>query len=301
MSAPGPASTDAVNNVSPIPTPWPVRWRRFRYRAVPFITMAICLLITIWLWRRHAGSGNAVGAVETYRADVSSDAVGVLVPLEGREIRLFDHVAKHQVVARLDDKALRAEHDRKQRELKALAAQMEAAQSSGAAATAPSTRPAMSLESMELSAVAKAQEIEALEHRIAACAIRAPFAGVVTELHRRPGESVHVGRQIMEIAAEGGTHVISYLRQESAIQPVAGMKVQVRRTLGNREVQVGTVEAVGAQYQAVPAHQLIDKKTPEWGLPVRIRMPDGTILKPGELVNITFPHGVPTAAHVAGS
>jgi hypothetical protein len=40
--------------------------------------------------------------------------------------------------------------------------------------------------------------------------------------------------------------------------------------------------------EAVPPHQLRDPKTVEWGLPVRIVLPTGAILRPGELVDVTF-------------
>ena len=290
MTAPAGPSFDAVNNFHPIPTPWPVRWRRFRYRTVPFITMALCVLATLWLWRRHAGSGNAVGAVETYKATISSDAQGVLAPSGERELQLFDAVKKGDVVARIDAKHLRAELDRLQREI----SNAQDAAPAGATPTtaAPTTGPGRgAAEALEAVAIGKMQEIDALERRLEASDIRAPFDGVVTEVQRRPGETVHVGQQIMEIAAEAGTHVVSYLRQEQRIEPVAGMTVEIRRLTGAREVVQGTVEAVGVQFQSVPTHQLADKRTPEWGLPVRIAMPAGANLRPGEMVTITFPRG----------
>lgn len=299
MSVPAGPSVDAVNNFHPIPTPWPVRWRRFRYRAVPFITMALCVVATLWLWRRHAGAGNAVGAVETYKANISSDAQGVLAPFGPRELQLFDAVKKGDVVARLDAKHLRAERDRHKAELDRLQREIANAQEAAPTApptTAPTAKPGGAAEALEVVAIAKMQEIDALDRRIEASDIRAPFDGVVTEVQRRPGETVHVGQQIMEIAAQTGTHVVSYLRQAQPIAPVAGMNVEVRRLAGAREVVQGTVEAVGVQFQSVPTHQLMDKRTPEWGLPVRIAMPPGANLKPGEMVTITFPRSEPARA-----
>ena len=42
--------------------------------------------------------------------------------------------------------------------------------------------------------------------------------------------------------------------------------------------------------QPIPEHQLTNSKKPEWGIPVRIAMPDPTLLPlmPGELVVLNF-------------
>ena len=48
------------------------------------------------------------------------------------------------------------------------------------------------------------------------------------------------------------------------------------------------VEHVGAQVEPVPPHQLHDPRVLEWGLPVRIAIPPGLSLRPGELVVVTF-------------
>jgi hypothetical protein len=40
--------------------------------------------------------------------------------------------------------------------------------------------------------------------------------------------------------------------------------------------------------EPVPAHQLRDPKVLEWGVPVRITVPAGLTLKPGELLDVAF-------------
>ena len=63
------------------------------------------------------------------------------------------------------------------------------------------------------------------------------------------------------------------------------------RTPGSQEYP-GQVETVGPQVAPVPLHQLKDPPTPEWGNPVRIRLPADMLqdveLRPGQLVQVIF-------------
>ena len=48
------------------------------------------------------------------------------------------------------------------------------------------------------------------------------------------------------------------------------------------------VEEVGNQIEQLPSHQRAIANTPQWGLPVRIKLPSDADLRPGALVDIVF-------------
>jgi hypothetical protein len=92
----------------------------------------------------------------------------------------------------------------------------------------------------------------------------------------------------MTVAATQGQYIVSYVRQEQRLKPVVGMKVDVRVRTVPRQTSVSKIDEVGPQVEPVPSHQLRDPRVPEWGLPVRIGIPDGMLLKPGELVDVAL-------------
>ena len=87
-------------------------------------------------------------------------------------------------------------------------------------------------------------------------------------------------------AGDHGLTIQTYVRSEQRTRPVAGMAVEVRQRADAARTFHGAVERVGQQYEAVPAAQLRDRRTEEWGLPVFIPVPAGMDLKPGELVYV---------------
>jgi hypothetical protein len=96
------------------------------------------------------------------------------------------------------------------------------------------------------------------------------------------------GQAIMEIVEEQGSHIITFLRQDTGLRPTPGTPVEIRPRSGKQRSIGSFVETVGARIELVPEHQLADPKRPEWGLPVRVVLPSASGLKPGELVGLVF-------------
>jgi multidrug resistance efflux pump len=116
--------------------------------------------------------------------------------------------------------------------------------------------------------------------------VRSPINGVICAILRRPGENVRAGDPIVTVANPRGQGIVSYLRQDSRLHPRVGMTAEVRlRSPASRAVAT-RVEHVGPQYESIPLHLCRDPKTPEWGLPVFITIPDGLPIRPGELVDV---------------
>src|SRR5262245_18773601 len=118
--------------------------------------------------------------------------------------------------------------------------------------------------------------------------IQAPISGTLVEIHCHPGETVIPGELIARIAADQGRHIVGYIPEESSLQAKPGMRVTLRTRVGNGKPMESKVETVGSQIERVPRHQRENTKAPEWGTPVRIKMPQEAALRPGSLVDLHF-------------
>ena len=299
-------SHSAPRDLSPIPTPWAVRWSRFRYQVLPVITLIISVALTVWLWGRHAGSGNAMGEVAWDRVPVTSIADGVLAELPGRAVNPHDRVTAGQVIAAMDPKPIEDRRAARQVEVERLKSEVQALESApaqpaaaGGAGSGNATKPAPDsresrLQSLRAALAVREEELAQLDLVLAKLEIEAPVSGTVFKVYLRPGQLARQGDLIMEINADGAQYVTSYLREEQQyIKPRKGMKVEVRPRNDPHRVVEGTVDTVGATVEAVPPRQLRDQKVPEWGLPVRLAIPANSNLLPGEMVNLAFQAGQP--------
>jgi biotin carboxyl carrier protein len=119
--------------------------------------------------------------------------------------------------------------------------------------------------------------------------ITAPISGMVNSIKHRPGEYVKGGQEIMTITQDGGAYIVSYIRPGSSIVPKKDMKVSVRGQ-DHHTWATTRVQEVGTRAVPIPEQQLTNAKKPEWGIPVRIEMPEATDLplRPGEIVLLNF-------------
>ena len=138
---------------------------------------------------------------------------------------------------------------------------------------------------------AQEARIREVKVQVEALDVRAPITGTVTSIYSWPGQNVRAGAPILTIAATQGQYIVSFVRQEQRVVPVVGMAVDVRVRTLPRQSSRTTIEEVGPQVEPVPAHQLRDPRVPEWGLPVRIAIPPGMRLRPGELVDVAIKTG----------
>jgi len=135
---------------------------------------------------------------------------------------------------------------------------------------------------------AQEARVKEVQRLLASREVRAPVSGTVAAIHAFPGQSVTAGQPILTIAGTETECILIYVREGQRIRPVAGMSVSVQARTIPRDTGWAKVEQVGSQVEPVPPHQLRDPKVPEWGVPVRIPVPPGLVLKPGELVDVAF-------------
>lgn len=98
-----------LRQVDTIPTPLAQRWQRVRQTLLPVICFCGCVLTALRLWDRQGQMPNAVGEVEAVRIEVAAPADGILTTLPRGPWALFDRVEAETELARLDDRAIRAE------------------------------------------------------------------------------------------------------------------------------------------------------------------------------------------------
>jgi multidrug resistance efflux pump len=126
------------------------------------------------------------------------------------------------------------------------------------------------------------------ERLLASREVRAPIGGTVTAIYSYPGQNIAAGGAILTIAGAESQCILSYVREGQRVRPAVGMSVSVQARTIPRDTGWASIERVGPQIEPVPPHHLRDPKVPEWGLPVRIPVPAGLKLRPGELVDIAF-------------
>ncbi|MBN2477637.1 MAG: HlyD family efflux transporter periplasmic adaptor subunit [Pirellulales bacterium] len=135
--------------------------------------------------------------------------------------------------------------------------------------------------------------IDELNLQIRTLDIVAPFEGEICEIHCWPEQYVRRGDPIVTIAATGvpgeePRYAIAYVPETQRIRPEIGMVVGLQsRYPGNPRVQA-RIAQVGPQIQEIPPHLCRDPARPEWGLPVRIPLPDDLRARPGELLDVRY-------------
>ena len=88
-----------------IKTPWKQQWRRVRYQLLPVGTVAICVMLTGYLWSRHHGLMNGFGEVSVLAREAVCRRDGMLVTLPREQLRMLSEVKAGQtVLAQLDDR-----------------------------------------------------------------------------------------------------------------------------------------------------------------------------------------------------
>lgn len=131
-------------------------------------------------------------------------------------------------------------------------------------------------------------QIAELEVQARLLRITAPFDGVVTAVHARPGQTTTSGSPLLSLASEHADAIVTYVRERNPADLEVGGLVELRPVRTRGAAVTATIRKVGAQVEPVPEHQRADPTRPEWGLPVLIARPPELDVRPGELVRVRF-------------
>jgi len=147
------------------------------------------------------------------------------------------------------------------------------------------------LKPLQLAVTEQNNLIKELELDRAALVLKAPFAGVVKEILRRPGDTVLPGEPIMMIEkAEKPQNIIAYAKDEQANQVQKGQQVLLITKTRPSLVESSTVQYVGPDVVQIPQRLWVNPTIPEYGRPFLLGIPSKwDKLVPGQSVGIRRP------------
>lgn len=124
-------------------------------------------------------------------------------------------------------------------------------------------------------------------------ALTAPIEGVITKIHRFPGDTnavVAAGEPIMTVTAPRPDRIIAFLRQPLTFDPKPGMKVVIRPRARSRKTFDAMIDKVSPQLAPIRGALLPPGQTRiELGLPIIIeKIPADLALYAGEIVDLTI-------------
>lgn len=138
----------------------------------------------------------------------------------------------------------------------------------------------------------KEKELAQLEAQLGPQPLLAPIDGTVTAILRRSGETVAAAEPIVHITSARTDRIVGFIRQPVAVEPKAGMSVEVRTRTFRRQAGVTAIGQVGHQLEPIPATLLAAMRLPvsvtptEFGLRVVVPTPPGLAVRPGEQVDL---------------
>jgi multidrug resistance efflux pump len=114
-----------MENLPPIPSPLPRRWREFRINAVPPMIFVALVGVVAITWRHYVATPSVIGEVENAKVNVISTVPGTLAELN---VDRFQKVSKDQIIGRvytLEPEQLKASLAAIEVDLKVLKARMD--------------------------------------------------------------------------------------------------------------------------------------------------------------------------------
>jgi multidrug resistance efflux pump len=125
--------------------------------------------------------------------------------------------------------------------------------------------------------------------------LQAPIDGIVTFVHKRPGEQVLPGEAIATVTSRKAERIVGYLPQAFPVNPCVGMKVEVstRTPFSTRRSRsVATIIGVSPHLESV-TNAIARPYNPDMNIPVLARvvsvsLPQDLNLLPGQPLDITL-------------
>jgi multidrug resistance efflux pump len=137
--------------------------------------------------------------------------------------------------------------------------------------------------------------------QLASITLTAPIDGVVSAIHRQAGEHFTDGEPLLTISALRSDRIVGYLRQPYTMPVRAGQRVRVTTREASRRQFWSEIAHVGAQVEVITNTLAVLPMGTLWdsGLPFVVRLPPGTNLRPGEVVDLSIQRADPIEPGVA--
>lgn len=201
-------------------------------------------------------------------------------------------LARERIISDEEVERLRSVRDARKTEVDELVAAV-AAGKAGIESARPvrdSIRPETVKNSLESSLVLYDKKVALIEAELGTTVLRSPRDGIVGLIHFQPGSIVPTGLPILSVADAKPEYVVAFIRQPLRRKIEPGMAVELRSRAGDRAGARSTIETVGAHLEPVNSSLypigMIDARVPELGLPIRVPIPEGFAVLPGETVEV---------------
>src|SRR5690606_30058823 len=131
--------------------------------------------------------------------------------------------------------------------------------------------------------------------------LRAPAAGRVTTVLKRPGEVVVAGEAVAMVVRQQTTRVVACVTERDAVDLAEGTRALLWPA-GGGEMVKGVAVALGPLVDELPVRCRTNPKLPTWGRSVVIQLDEAAAMVPGQTFDVRFeesgvlpPSGVATA------
>ena len=130
--------------------------------------------------------------------------------------------------------------------------------------------------------------IEQVNLAITQLVLRAPASGCVSQIFKRPGETLFQGEAVVAILEPRSREVVAYVPEEKILHIDPGSSVRLRRKADPGSLIQGTVAFLGEEIEQLPIRLNPVVTIPQWGLAVTIALPETVRVKPGEAFEVMF-------------
>ena len=137
------------------------------------------------------------------------------------------------------------------------------------------------------------EQTRVFEAKMAPLRLLSPTNGVVTTVHRHPGEQVLAGQAIVTITASESPRIIGYLPQDFPFELCLGTEVEVRTRDRRRRVGRATITGISPHLQSitnalVPLIAVRPLPIAPLGRVISVSLPREWKLLPGQPVDVTI-------------
>ncbi len=201
-------------------------------------------------------------------------------------------LARDRIISEEEVERLKAIRDARKIEVEELTSAVGASKAGvdSARPVRDSIRPETVRNSVESSLVLYDKKVAMIEAELGKIVLRSPRDGIVGLIHFQPGSIVPTGLPILSVADAKPEYVVAFIRQPLRRKIEPGMAVELRSRAGDRAGARSTIETVGAHLEPVNSTLYpvgtVDARFPELGLPIRVPIPEGFAVLPGETVEV---------------
>jgi hypothetical protein len=129
-------------------------------------------------------------------------------------------------------------------------------------------------------------KIRVLAHQIASNQIVAPATGTITEVHHPPGTFVRSGDPILTIASDQQRWIVAFLNADDQDLVSSDAEVQIRVHGPEMFVATSSISEFGNTFEPVPKQLRDNVNVSQWGVPIKIPVPPGIRVTPGQMVEL---------------